>query len=163
MDADTKEGISILRVRERIVEDQSLEGVTLEYVQLTKEFEEIRDYVLHKGAKITAYTEQREAVSIRVEDIFYFEAVGGLVFAYLESEVYEIRLRLYQIEERLNMHNMVRASKSVLMNLNYIDSVRPALNGRLYAKMQNGEDILISRNYAKLVSKRILEDDYERI
>ena len=61
------------------------------------------------------------------------------------------------------MHNMVRASKSILMNLNYIDSVRPALNGRLYAKMQNGEDILISRNYAKLVSKRILEDDYERI
>ena len=43
-----------MRVRERIVEDQSLEGVTLEYVQLTKEFEEIRDYVLHKGAKITA-------------------------------------------------------------------------------------------------------------
>ena len=152
-----------MKVRERLVDDYSKEGVLLEYVEFTKEFQEVKDYVLHKGEKITAYTENKEAVSIRIEDILYFEAVGELVFAYLESRVYEVKLRLYQVEEKLDMPNILRASKSVLLNLDHIVSVRPALNGRLYAKMENGEDVLISRKYAKQIAKHIMEGEYEGI
>ena len=152
-----------MKVRERLVDDYSKEGVLLEYVEFTKEFQEVKDYVLHKGEKITAYTENREAVRIRIEDILYFEAVGELVFAYLESRVYEVKLRLYQVEEKLDMPNILRASKSVLLNLDHIVSVRPALNGRLYAKMENGEDVLISRKYAKQIAKHIMEGEYEGI
>lgn len=152
-----------MRVREQIVEDPSKEGVTLEYVSFTREFAEIRDYVLHKGESMTAYTQEREAVRIRIEDILYFEAVGELVFAYLETQIYEVKLRLYQIEDRLRGANILRASKSVLVNLEHILSVRPALNGRLYARMENGEDILISRNYAKQIARHIMEDTNETI
>ncbi len=152
-----------MRVREQIVEDPSKEGVTLEYVSFTREFAEIRDYVLRKGESMTAYTQEREAVRIRIEDILYFEAVGELVFAYLETQIYEVKLRLYQIEDRLRGANILRASKSVLVNLEHILSVRPALNGRLYARMENGEDILISRNYAKQIARHIMEDTNETI
>lgn len=152
-----------MRVREQIVEDPSKEGVTLEYVSFTREFAEIRDYVLRKGESMTAYTQEREAVRIRIEDILYFEAVGELVFAYLETQIYEVKLRLYQIEDRLREANILRASKSVLANLEHILSVRPALNGRLYARMENGEDILISRNYAKQIARHIMEDTNETI
>ena len=152
-----------MRVREQIVEDPSKEGVTLEYVSFTREVAEIRDYVLRKGESMTAYTQEREAVRIRIEDILYFEAVGELVFAYLETQIYEVKLRLYQIEDRLRGANILRASKSVLVNLEHILSVRPALNGRLYARMENGEDILISRNYAKQIARHIMEDTNETI
>lgn len=152
-----------MRVREQIVEDPSKEGVTLEYVSFTREFAEIRDYVLRKGESMTAYTQEREAVRIRIEDILYFEAVGELVFAYLETQIYEVKLRLYQIEDRLRGANILRVSKSVLVNLEHILSVRPALNGRLYARMENGEDILISRNYAKQIARHIMEDTNETI
>lgn len=152
-----------MRVREQIVEDPSKEGVTLEYVSFTREFAEIRDYVLRKGESMTAYTQEREAVRIRIEDILYFEAVGELVFVYLETQIYEVKLRLYQIEDRLRGANILRASKSVLVNLEHILSVRPALNGRLYARMENGEDILISRNYAKQIARHIMEDTNETI
>ncbi len=152
-----------MRVRKQIVEDPSKEGVTLEYVSFTREFAEIRDYVLRKGESMTAYTQEREAVRIRIEDILYFEAVGELVFAYLETQIYEVKLRLYQIEDRLRGANILWASKSVLVNLEHILSVRPALNGRLYARMENGEDILISRNYAKQIARHIMEDTNETI
>lgn len=152
-----------MTVREQIVKDRAQEGVTLSYVEFTSEFEEIREYVLHKGEKLTVYAEGKEAVNIRVEDILYFEAVGEYVFAYLEEQMYEVKLRLYQVEEKLKTTSFLRASKSVLMNVNHIVSVRPALNGRFYAKMQNGEDVLISRNYAKQITKRIMEDTYERV
>lgn len=51
---------------------------------------------------------------------------------------------------------MKRASKSILVNVKKIITVRPALNGRLFAKMENDEEILISRQYAKLITAEIM-------
>lgn len=150
-------------IEERIVKTPEDEGVILQYRKLTKDFAEIRDYCMHKGRTITGYAAGHEAVSIRVEDILYFEAVGELVFAYLEKAVYEVRSRLYQVETKLQQRNMMRASKSVLINVDKITSVRPALNGRLLATMENGEDVLISRNYAKQIAAYIMEESDEGI
>ena len=71
---------------------------------------------------------------------------------------------LYQVEEKINKRNICRASKTMLVNVEYIISVRTALNGRLYARMENGEEILITRRYAKEVEDCFMEDeDDERI
>jgi len=43
--------------------------------------------------------------------------------------------------------------------LECIISVRTALNGRLYARMENGEEILITRRYAKEVEHCFMEED----
>ena len=34
-----------------------------------------------------------------LEDIYYFEAVDNKVFLYLEKEVYETKLKLYELED----------------------------------------------------------------
>ena len=148
-----------MRIEEVVVKTQEEEGVVLKYIRMTKDFAEIRDYCTHQGETIMGYTHEREAVCLRLEDILYFEAVGELVFAYLEKDVYEVRSRLYQLEERLGQKNLRRASKSVLLNVERIVSVRPALNGRLLAKMENGEEVMISRNYAKEIARYIMEED----
>lgn len=152
-----------MQVTEVTVDSYEEEGITLSYMELTRDFAEIRDYCLHKGETIIGYTESKEAVNIRVEDILYFEAVGELVFAYLEQSMYEIHRRLYQVEASLQQSYIRRASKSMLINVDRIISVRSALNGRLYAKMENGEDVLISRNYAKQIANCIMEDYDEGI
>lgn len=84
------------------------------------------------------------------------EAVGELFFAYTEDKVYEVKMRLYQIEQNTKDAQMVRGSKSIVVNIRHIESVRPALNGRLYATMANGEEVLISRQYAKEVTEQIM-------
>ncbi|MDD7283794.1 MAG: hypothetical protein PUG98_07785, partial [Clostridium sp.] len=86
-----------MRVTEKLVKSPEEEGVTLEYVRLTKDFEEIREYVRHKGDSLTGYKQTKEKVSVRIEDILYFETVDGLVFAYTVDSVYEIKGRLYQV------------------------------------------------------------------
>ena len=68
--------------------------MTLEYIRLTKDFEEIKEYVRHKGDTLTGYRQTKEKVSVRIEDILYFETVDGLVFAYTVDSVYEIKLSL---------------------------------------------------------------------
>ena len=153
-----------MRVTEKLVKSPEEEGVTLEYVRLTKDFEEIREYVRHKGDSLTGYKQTKEKASVRIEDILYFETVDGLVFAYTVDSVYQIKRRLYQVEEKVSRRNICRASKTMLVNVDHIISVWTALNGRLYARMENGEEILITRRYAKEVEDCFMEDeDEERI
>ena len=148
-----------MRVTEKLVKSPDEEGVTLQYIRLTKDFEEIKEYVLHKGDTLTGYKQTREMESVRVEDILYFETVDGRVFAYTVDGVYEIKGRLYQVEEKVSRRNICRASKTMLVNVEHITSVRTALNGRLYARMENGEEILITRRYAKEIEGCFMEDD----
>lgn len=101
-----------------------------------------------EGVTLTGYKQTKEKVSFRIEDVLYFETVDGLVFAYTVDCVYEIKGRLYQVEEKVNKRNICRASKTMLVNVEHIISVRTALNGRLYARMENGEEILITRRYS---------------
>ena len=75
-----------MRVTEKLVKSPDEEGVTLEYIRLTKDFEEIKEYVQHKGNTLTGYKQTKEKVSVRIEDILYFETVDGRVFAY-ENEL----------------------------------------------------------------------------
>ena len=132
------------------------EGITISYIEWTKQLEDIKNYILGIGKHITVYGQNKEMRQLSIEDILYFEAVGELVFAYTQHQVYEIKMRLYQVEEKLKSDKMFRASKSLVINLKHIDSVRPALNGRLYAKMTNGEEVLISRQYAKEITAQIM-------
>ena len=148
-----------MRVTEQLVKSPNEEGVTLQYMRLTKDFEEIKEYVQHKGEALIGYTQNHERVSVRVEDILYFEIVDGIVFAYTVDSVYEIKGRLYQVEEKVGRRTICRASKAMLVNVEHITSVRTALNGRLYAKMENGEEILITRRYAKEIEDCFMEDD----
>ena len=100
-----------MRVTEKLVNSPEEEGVILEYIRLTKDFEEIKEYVRHKGDTLTGYRQTKEKVSVRIEDVLYFETVDGLVFAYTVDSVYEIKGRLYQVEEKPNNHLCRNACK----------------------------------------------------
>ena len=148
-----------MRVTEKVIENLEQEGVILEYVSLTRDFAEIKEYVQHKGDTITGYTQKGARIPIRIEDILYYEAVDGTVFAYTASDFYEIKGRLYQVEERVKRSYICRVSKTMLVNIDHIIAVRPALNGRLYARMENEEEILITRKYAKEVARYFMEEE----
>jgi len=132
------------------------ERVVIECVEMTKEFEDIKDYALTKGSVITGYI-QDVAFQLNLYDVLYFEAVGEQVFAYTADELYSIKMRLYEVEALYQKLKFARCSKSFIINLTQIDSFRPALDSRLYAKMKNGEEIIVSRMYAKELKKKILE------
>ncbi len=145
-----------MRVTIRNVPHEKDEQVVLECVDMTKDFEDIRDYALMKGNTITGYINDAAFV-LTLSDILYFEAVGERVFAYTESELYEIKRRLYELEENYSDRMFIRCSKSIIVNISKISSFRPAPDTRLLAKMKNGEEIVISRMYAKALKQRLLE------
>lgn len=145
-----------LRVSIRKVSHPEEEQVVLECVEMTRDFEDIREYALMKGSFVAGYI--NDAVyQIPLTDVLYFEAVGERVFAYTAEELYSVKKRLYEIESLYADQKFIRCSKSILVNLMQIESFRPALDSRFLARMKNGEDILISRMYAKALKKKLME------
>ncbi|MBP3568459.1 MAG: LytTR family transcriptional regulator DNA-binding domain-containing protein [Lachnospiraceae bacterium] len=80
-------------------------------------------------------------------EVYYFEYVDQKVFVYGKTQVYEIKSKLYELEEQLPKTDFIRVSKSCILNLNKIHSLSPSLGGRFEAKLKNGEKVVISRQY----------------
>lgn len=111
-------------------------------------------YQLKDENRVTAYME-RDIVKLFPKDIYYFECVDNKVFACCEKQVFDVRLKLYEIEQTLSDNDFIRISKSVVVNLNRIMSVAPMFNGRFEARLQNGEKIIISRQYVPSLKKAL--------
>lgn len=105
--------------------------------------------------KISCLGEDDVHHQIDITSILYFEADGDLVFAYTKKEIYRVKQRLYQLENATKGYRFMKASKAFLVNTSKIDSYRTSENGRIYLKMQNGEEILASRMYSKDVINEI--------
>ena len=92
---------------------------------------------------------------IEPEQIYYFESVDQKVFAYGKTEVYEVKSKLYELENVLPARDFMRATKSTILNLNKIKSLTPAFSGRFEALLKNGERVIISRQYVNVLKERL--------
>lgn len=84
---------------------------------------------------------------ISPDDVYYFDSTDERTFVYLESEVYECSMKLYELEQQLAGASFVRISKSCIVNILKLESVRPLINSRYEAKLENGERLIINRHY----------------
>lgn len=88
-------------------------------------------------------------------NVYYFEGVDNKVFLYCKQNVYETKLKLYEIEEEYKNTSYIRASKSVILNISKIKSISPAYSGRFEATLFNGEKVVISRQYVPELKKKL--------
>lgn len=92
---------------------------------------------------------------IKLSEIYYFEAVDGKVFIYCKDQVFEVKQRLYELEELSTQSNFFRASKSTILNIAKISYIHPSLSGRFKAVLDNGESTVISRQYVPVLKNRL--------
>lgn len=98
-----------------------------------------------------------ETALLPPEDVFYFESIDGKTFAYTEKNVYECNLRLYEIEERLCRGSFIRVSKATILNVQKLKAFRTQLNGKLEARLLNGERLEVNRHYVPELKARLAE------
>lgn len=106
------------------------------------------------GSKLNVYRNS-EIFRIEPEQVYYFESVDQKVFAYCRTDVFEIKSKLYELEEELPKQDFIRAAKSIILNLNKIKSLTPAFGGRFEALLKNGEKVIISRQYVSVLKKKL--------
>ncbi len=103
---------------------------------------------------LTGYLNDRE-YQLPLEQIYYLDSADGKSFLYLEKEVYSSRETLTALEEKLARTSFTRISKSCIVNTGYLKCVRPIGNHRLEAELQNGEKLVITRNYIEPLKDKL--------
>lgn len=121
---------------------------------VTDEVREIVSFVKSRQGQLTGIIEGTQ-YEIPVSDIFYIEVVDDKCFLYSRQQVYESRQKLYELEKELQSRHFLRISKSMLINLMAVRSIKPALNGRMTAVLQTDEQVIISRKYVPELKKAL--------
>ena len=121
---------------------------------LTDEMKQLVYRLEHGDMKLTGYDENGIS-PLEASDVYYFEATDNKVFACCKKDVYEVREKLYQLEELLVSFSFMRASKSMILNLNKIRHLSPAFGGRFEALLENNEKVIISRQYVPVLKERL--------
>ena len=128
--------------------------VIIKYPQKDKQVNRIIDFLQSFDMQIKCAGDNTEQM-INILDIYYIESVDKKTFVYLENAVYRTDFRLYQLKDKLRAYGFVQISKSCILNINTLESIRPLFNSRMEATLKNGEKVNINRNYLNVVKKAL--------
>jgi DNA-binding LytR/AlgR family response regulator len=126
------------------------EEILIRCHEVDDEICEVVNKLKTEGLVILGYQNDR-AHRIMLSDIYYFEAVDGKVFLYCKDSIYEVKQKLYELEELCQGKNCFRASKSTILNIAKISSIYPSISGRFEAVLDNGERAVVSRQYVPVL------------
>lgn len=141
--------------------------VTVEENQAIEEIEVIikcknqGDDVLFLLEKIRTFDQKvianrnNETYFIKPSMIMYIQVIDKSTFLADGKYVYETTMKLYELENLLEIHDFMRVNKSCIINLNQVRSMSPDLYGRIIMKMNNGEKIIVSRQYSMNIKKKL--------
>jgi len=122
--------------------------------QLTGDIENIIATLRIMNQQMTVMRDD-ENYLLDVNNISYIEAVERKTFVYTEDAIYESKLKLYEMEDRLCQSGFFRVSKSCLVHLKFIKSLKNDIDRKLRLTMKNGEQIMVSRQYAEEIKCRL--------
>ena len=121
---------------------------------LTPELEKVLAMMRILEKQLVA-TRDGETFLLDVSEIIYIETIDRKTFVYTKDGVYESGLRLYELEEQLEECGFFRVSKSCLVKLQSVRSLKSDINRRIRVTLDNGEVIIASRQYADGIKRRL--------
>ena len=133
--------------------------VIIRYRQMNDEVEAVASIVQSSGKRIEGYEDGRQ-LFLLPEQIYYFESVDGTTYAYLKDMVCKVNDSLERLAIRYEDRGMVRCSKSMVINIYKISYLKSETGNRICATMENGEKVMISRRYARIL-RQILKGGRE--
>lgn len=85
------------------------------------------------------------------KEILRIYAADGKVFAVTEKGEFTLRLRLYELEERLDKKRFVRISNSEIVNLGKVRGFDLSFSGTIRVSLTNGTSTYVSRRYVSKI------------
>ncbi len=96
---------------------------------------------------------EEEKLLLPQGDFLRFYADGKGVSAQTESETFTVRLRLYELEARLDPARFVRISNSEIINLDRVTAVDLSLSGTICMTLDGAVRTYVSRRYVKKIKE----------
>ena len=135
-----------------ISEDQKEDIVILakEHFPVIDKIEEILKY---KKSELFGYSDG-EIIKIDVSGVYCFFTEMGKVYAICDSGKWQLKERLYVLEENFSME-FVKINQSCLIKTDKIERFRTTIGGSLEVILKNGYTDYVSRRQLKAVKERL--------
>lgn len=128
--------------------------VVIKAAGLTAEIDKIIAALRMADDKITVIKDGETHI-LDISKIAYIETVDRRTFIYTETDCFESKLKLYETEEKLCSVGFLRISKSCIVRLKYIRSLKAEFDRKIRITLENGEQLIASRQYADELKKRL--------
>ncbi len=121
--------------------------------QMTDEVAEILKRLSAQSPQLIAGFRDGEVSLLEQAEIIRVYAAEGKVFAATEDGVYQLRLRLYELENRLDKKSFVRISNSEIVNLKKVKSFDLGFTGTICVSLSDGAATYVSRRYVSKIKQ----------
>ena len=139
---------------------------TLEEAEVIIRCKSIDEKILHlqkllknetKTETIQANREGKECF-LELKEILFFETSDGMVHAHTKKAAYDVKYRLYELEELLPGYFM-RISKSTVVNTSLIFSITKNLSSSSEIEFSNThKKVYVSRHYKIALNEKMMEE-----
>lgn len=145
-----------MKVEIRVTPQREEPGMILEVPALTPQMEALAQRLekLDDGTLPGFQGERAFLLDTTALTCLYAQDKG--VYARREDgEVFALRLRLYELEERLDGHTFVRISHSEIVNLKKVTALDLKLSGTIRMSLADGTECYVSRRYVKKIKEAL--------
>ncbi len=127
--------------------------ITITTASMTEEIHNILKRLSEDPAPIITGIKDEKIEVLEQTDLIRIYACGGKVFAVTDKGEYVLRLRLYEVEDRLAPHQFVRISNSEIINLKKVSNFDLSFTGTICVNLSNGTVTYVSRRYVSKIKR----------
>jgi len=110
-----------------------------------------------ENRNIIVATKNNELFLLKASDILYFYSDEKYIYAKTKEEGYKVKQKMYELEECLPTNKYIRISSAYIINIDKTISFDMGQIGSLYAKMEDGKKLEVSKRRIKEVKKFLNE------
>lgn len=145
-----------MKVNIEVDEKYAETSITIKTNKWTEELDRIVKLIQADEPKRIFGIADEQTVLLELDDIDYVYAEKRKVYAATGSKRFEIKMKLFEIEQTLAPHHFMRFSKSVIGNLNNIARFELSFNGNLCVYFKSGNKEYITRKYVKGIKEKLM-------
>jgi len=117
----------------------------------------IEEYVLSLSTRKLTFYKGTQEYYLPFEAILFFETAGDQVFAHTSNDAFQVKHRLYELEDMLP-RSFVRAAKGTIVNTQRIYAInRNLTSSSQIAFSGTHKHIYVSRHYYKTLKEKMNE------
>lgn len=125
--------------------------------RLTEDVARLQQLILEQKMTPLTFYKDRSEYFVDVLKILFFETDGEKIYGHTREEAYEVRQKLYELEEILPIA-FCRISKSTIVNTKQIYSIEKSFSGTSTVNFyQTHKQVHVSRHYYQLLKERLKE------
>ena len=125
--------------------------------RLTEEVARLQQLILEQKMTPLTFYKDRSEYFVDVSEILFFETDGEKIYGHTREDAYEVRQKLYELEEILPI-TFCRISKSTIVNAKQIYSIEKSFSGTSTVNFyQTHKQVHVSRHLHKLLKERLKE------